>query len=152
MPEPVSGMSTRTWSCGDPKGFSQFVAHAKGTLRAGPHRQLVAVPLRDGGARLERNVRDVGNGVGLLQTMCSRSEGLIQVAGVIAVTVSSRILPLGGILLQVIEQVFARRLRLGLPVGMDGLKRGCGRGGRGRGDTHEVTVADCDGAHPLSFR
>src|SRR5205807_3913726 len=49
------------------KCFRQFRAHSEGPLRSGPNRELVAVPLRDGGARLKRRVRDVGDGVRLLE-------------------------------------------------------------------------------------
>src|ERR1043166_7106641 len=41
----------------------QIAAHAEWTLRAGPHCELVAFPLRHGRARLERHVRDVGHGI-----------------------------------------------------------------------------------------
>src|SRR3989442_7101085 len=49
------------------KCFRQFSAHSKGPLRSGPDRELVAVPISDGGARLKRRVRDVCHGVGLLE-------------------------------------------------------------------------------------
>src|SRR5664279_1184292 len=48
----------------DAERLRQFAAHAKRPLRAGPYRDLVAFPLRQRGARLQRNVRDVSDGVG----------------------------------------------------------------------------------------
>ena len=41
----------------------QLGADAERPLRAGPHGQLAVGPFGDGGARLERHVRDVGNAI-----------------------------------------------------------------------------------------
>ena len=46
---------------GDLEVAGEFAAHAERPLRAGPDRELVALPLGDRGARLERHVRDVGD-------------------------------------------------------------------------------------------
>ncbi len=48
---------------GNAESLRQLTTHAKRALRAGPHGELVARPPGDGGARLERDVSDVGYGV-----------------------------------------------------------------------------------------
>ena len=72
----------------NPKRLGEFAAHAERSLSAGPDRQIVALPLRQRGARLERYVRDVGHGVGLSQVQRGGSEGFINVADVEAVAIS----------------------------------------------------------------
>ena len=71
-----------------PKGFGQFAAHAKGPLGSGPDRQLAVLPFRHRRAGFERRVRDVGDGVSLLQTRTRGRQTFIHVAHVIAVAVS----------------------------------------------------------------
>ena len=52
---------------GEPERAGQLAAHAERSLRAGPHGQLAVLPLRHGGAGLERGVGDVGDRVRLLE-------------------------------------------------------------------------------------
>ena len=49
---------------GDAERLREFAAHAERPLRAGPYRELIAFPFRHRRARLQRHVRDVGDGVG----------------------------------------------------------------------------------------
>src|ERR1700693_2945657 len=53
---------------GNAEDVGEFTADAEGTLRASADGQLVAGPLGDGGARLERSMRDVGDGVSGVET------------------------------------------------------------------------------------
>ena len=50
---------------GNPERDGQLLAHAEGALRAGPDGQFVPVPFGQRSSRLERHVRDVGDGVRL---------------------------------------------------------------------------------------
>src|SRR5260370_7566794 len=51
------------------ENFRKLVAVGKRPLRPGPHRQLPISPLSYGCSRLERKMRDVGNGVGCVEPM-----------------------------------------------------------------------------------
>ena len=66
---------------GDAKGFGQLGADAEGTLRAGPDGQLAVLPLRHGGARFQRRVGDVGDGVSGLQFVRGRLKPVLDRAG-----------------------------------------------------------------------
>ena len=61
----------------DAEGRGELLAHGEGALRAGPDRELVAVPFGDRGARLERRVRDVLDGVGLRELDVGGREALL---------------------------------------------------------------------------
>ena len=69
--EPVSGTITRTLFGRNPKRLRQFVPHRERTLRAGPYRELVALPLRQRRPRFQRRMRDVLDGVRLDSTLNS---------------------------------------------------------------------------------
>src|SRR5262245_21432696 len=49
---------------GDSKSRGQFAADAEGPLGSGPNRELAVFPLRHGGARFQRRVRDVSHSIG----------------------------------------------------------------------------------------
>jgi len=79
-----------------------------------PDPRLVPYPpefvMRYRGAGLERNMGDVGNGVGLLRVMVGSRQGLRYRTRI--ENGFLRIVPFVRSLLQVIEQFFVRRLRL----------------------------------------
>ena len=49
------------------KRFREFAAHAKGSLRSGPDRELVVFPFGHRGARLKRRVRNVSDRITLFE-------------------------------------------------------------------------------------
>ena len=61
---------------GNMKRLRQFGAHAKRSLRTGPNGQLATVPFGHGGARLERRMRDVRDGVGLFELFISQGKAI----------------------------------------------------------------------------
>ena len=63
------------------EGLHEFVAHAEGALGAGPHGELAVGPFGHGGARLERRVGDVFDGVAVLELDVGGGDGVGNGAG-----------------------------------------------------------------------
>ncbi len=104
---------------GQMKGLHQLVAHAEGPLRAGPDRELAVVPLGDRGARFQRSVRDVLDGVlsfelhiGAGKRICNRAGNMIG-----ASSCSLRIV------LEVFEEALVALLVGNVPLGLDRRER-----------------------------
>src|SRR5581483_3619651 len=62
----------------DAEALRELRADAERALRAGPHRQPVALPLRDGRAWLHRRVRDVGDEVRALERAAGGTKALVE--------------------------------------------------------------------------
>ncbi len=100
----------------------EFRADAERALRPGPDGQLAVGPFGDGGARLHRRVGNVSDGVGRLDLFGGRrqtvSYGTLDgLARTEAAATRSRVL------LQILEQLVAGRLRCGLPLRAQGGQR-----------------------------
>ena len=63
------------------ESVGELVADAEGALRPGPDGDASVLPLGDGGARLERGVRDVFDGVGLREFVRGLRDAVIDGAG-----------------------------------------------------------------------
>src|SRR5215471_19045421 len=62
---------------GNMQGARQFLTYRKRALSSGPDRELVSLPLRNCGARLERNMRDISYRVAPLESFRSLGTDLV---------------------------------------------------------------------------
>ena len=115
------------------KGAHEVRAVAERVLCAGPDGQLAVGPFGNGGAGFQRGVLDVGDMIGLAQ----RVFGFRQLIGE-----GTRRRVVVRVLLEVVEQVLARRMGRQLPLGRlgNGRPRLLGEEGGRRGDSDKLAV------------
>ena len=66
-----------------PERLGELRAHAEGALRAGPDGQAPVLPASQGGARLQRRVRDVGDGVAAVTALDGRRHSGVDGSGAV---------------------------------------------------------------------
>src|SRR6266850_636927 len=91
----------------------QVVADGKGPLRSRPNRQFSAGPFGNSGARFERGVCDVGNGVRRVQTMRGAREAVVHGPFLVAMAIFGTT---GGFFLKIREEFFVRNLGYFFPL------------------------------------
>src|SRR5713226_9447246 len=72
---------------GNAESVGELAADAEGALRASPDGELLAGPFSEGGARLERGVDDVGDGIGRFKATRGAGEGSVDGALLLAMVV-----------------------------------------------------------------
>ena len=133
------------------KGLRQFIAHRERTLRSRPHRKLSLLPFRQRSSRLERDMGDVGDGIGLVeglfrcrQPVFHRTQFVDRRTPLIVSTSFTR----RGFF-QVFKQLRFRRLLRRTPLRMQERNGACGCVLLWRGDSDEVSIANNFNARQL---
>src|SRR6266478_2677366 len=124
---------------GNAESVGEFAADAEGALRTGPDGERFAGPFGEGGARLERGVGDVADGVGGVETMRGTGECGVDRAFLLTMAVVG----FGfRVVFQVRENVAAGDLRDFFPLRANGGEGGAGFALRGSGSGDEIAVAN----------
>ena len=118
---------------------SEVVADGKGPLRSRPNRQFPAGPLGNSGTRFERGVRDIGNCVRRVQTMCGTREAVVHGTFLIAMASFGTA---GGLFLEIREEFLVRDLRTFFPLRVNGGNGVLCFALAGRGCANEIAIAD----------
>ena len=127
-----------------PERLGQLAVDAEGPLGAGPDGQVIALPNGQRGARLQRRVGDVGDGIGRVDRRCGGRAARGQVPrGVLGPAGAPGA---GRRRDRVARQIGVERVRVEgrrcVPGGLQGRQRAVRRGAVGRGHAHEVAVVD----------
>ena len=108
---------TRTAIGGKSESRRELVAHAEGTLRPGPDRQLSVFPPGDGRSRLERRMGDVGDRISLLEMDVGGFPARRNRAGSrLAIAIVQSAPAPATLRLQVVVEILAGEPRTGVPL------------------------------------
>src|SRR5215467_1234336 len=105
------------------EGLRELALNAEGTLRAGPHRELFAVPFGDGCARLKRCMSDISDGERRFELVGCLGKSRLDRAFFISGPALTGAAIACDWLLKIAEQSLRRRLRLRLPLGFQQSER-----------------------------